>query len=307
MSHDHDHDHETSLRDTPSARLRNALLLTASFLVVEAVAGLVSGSLALLSDAAHMLTDAAALGLALFAQRVARRPRTPERTYGSRRAETLAAFVNGVALGVSSLWIAVEALRRWRHPPEIRGGMMLVVAAVGLVVNLASAWILSRGAGGHNANTRAALGHVVSDAAGSVAAIAAALMIQLFHWNRADAAVSLLLSLAILWGAWRLIAETVHVLMEGAPAEIDVAAVEGTIRGSPGVAGFHDLHVWTVAEGFPVVTVHVVLDGTVHGTDAARAVGRRIADAHGVEHVTVQAEAPSSALVPPAELTRRRA
>lgn len=306
MSHDHDHDHQTTLRDTPSARLRNALTLTASFLVVEAVAGVVTGSLALLSDAAHMLTDAAALSLALFAQRVARRPRTSARTYGSRRAETLAAFINGVALGVSSLWIAVEAIRRWRHPPEIRGGMMLVVATIGLVVNLASAWILSRGAGGHNANTRAALGHVVGDAAGSVAAIAAALMIQFLRWNRADAAVSLLLSLAILWGAWRLISETVHVLMEGAPSDIDVSAVESTVRETRGVAGFHDLHIWTVAEGFPVVTVHVVLDGSVHGTDAARAVGRRIADEHGIEHVTVQAEAPGSALVPAADLTRRR-
>lgn len=308
-AHDHGpagHDHAADLRQTPAARLRGALVSTALFLVVEAVAGVLTHSLALLADAAHMFTDAAALALALVAQHVARRPRTARHTYGARRAETLAAFVNGVLLGVSSVWIAVEALGRWDRPPEVRGGPMMAVAAVGLAVNLFSAWLLSRGAGGHNANTRAALAHVLADAAGSVGAIIAAAMIYFFDWNRADAVVSLLLAIAILWGAWRLVADTVQVLMEGAPPDIPVPALQATIESTPGVAGMHDLHVWTVAEGFPVVTVHVVLDGASHGTDVAHAVSRRITSTHGIDHVTVQVEAPSAALVPSSQLTRGR-
>lgn len=302
---DHDHDHAGELRRTPVDRLRVALILTSAFLLIEVVAGVYARSLALLSDAIHMLTDAVALALALFAQRVAQRPRTATHTYGSRRVEILAAFVNGVLLGISSLWIAVEAARRWHNPPDVRGGVLLAVALAGLAVNLLSAWVLIRGRGGHNVNTRAALAHVLADAAGSVGAIIAGVAVRYGGWHRADPAISLVLAALILWGAWGLIDGTARVLMEGAPTDVDVTALETTIRGTTGVSALHDLHVWTVAEGFPVVTVHVVLDGEHHGTDVARDVCRRIAEAHSIDHVTVQVEAPQANIVPLARIARR--
>ncbi len=305
--HDHDHDHGHDLRGAPTSRLAVALALTAGFMLVEAVAGVLTRSLALLSDAGHMVTDAAALALALWAQRVARRAPTAQRTYGFRRAETLAACANGVALGVTTVWIVAEAARRWQHPPEVRGGWMLAVAAVGLGVNLLSAWVLSRGGHGGNANTRAALAHVIADAAGSVAAMAAGALQMLLGWRRADPLLSVVIALLILGSAWRLVRDAVDVLMEGAPSDVDVARVEAVIRATPGVADLHDLHVWTVAEAFPAVTVHVVLDGASHGVEVARAVADRVARELGIEHVTVQPEAPRSASLVPADRLRRAA
>jgi cobalt-zinc-cadmium efflux system protein len=305
--HAHDHDHAAELRRTPSSRLSLALALTAGFMVVEVVGGVLTHSLALLSDAVHMLTDAGALVLALVAQRIARQRRTARRTYGYRRAETLAAFVNGTALALSSVWILAEAVGRWIHPRAVVGGWMMAVAGVGLAVNLGSAWVLSRGGDGHNANTRAALAHVLADAAGSVAAISAGAAVTFFGWNRADPAISMAMSVLILWGAWKLVGETVDVLMEGAPADVDAARIEGVVRDTSGVADLHDLHAWTVAEGFPVVTVHVVLAAGAHGTEVAREVSMRIERELGIHHVTVQPEAPGAPLIPRESLVRRDA
>lgn len=303
---EHEHDHGKELRATPARRLAIALALTAGFLFVEAAAGVLTGSLALLSDAAHMLADAGALALALVAQRIAARPRSPERTFGFRRAESLAAFVNGVVLAVGSLAILWEAARRWRSPEPILGGGMLVVAVAGLAVNLLSAFVLLRGREGHNANTRAALAHVLSDAAGSVAAILAAVCVLTLGWTRADAVASGLLSLLILGSAWRLVDDTLAVLMEGVPTGLDARAIEGTIRGVAGVASLHDLHVWQVAEGFPVLTVHVVLAEGEHGAEVCRRVALALRREHGVEHVTVQPEARGDEGFVPVERLRRR-
>jgi cobalt-zinc-cadmium efflux system protein len=265
-------------------------------MAVSVAGGIVSHSLALLSDAGHMLADVGALALALVAQRVASRPRTGQRTYGSRRAETLAAFVNAIALGVISVWVVLEAIERWNHPPAIDSTWMLAVAVAGLLVNLVSAWVLSRGHS-HNANTRAALAHVLSDAAGSVAAIVAALLVRGWGFVRADAVVSVVLALMIFWGAWKLVLGTLDVLMEGMPAGLEPAELERTIRETPGVADLHDLHAWTISAGFDVVTVHVVLDGASHGTEVSREVRDRIRARHGIEHVTVQAEPPRAPAV----------
>ena len=244
-----------------------------------------------------MLADAGALALALTAQRVASRPRTLVRTYGYRRAETLAALGNGVALGIAAVWVIAEAIERWRTPAEVDAWTVLAVAAGGFAVNLAAAWLLSRGKHGHNVNTRAALAHVASDALGSVAAMAAAVIVLVWGWNRADAVAGFVISGLILWGAFRLVAQTVSVLMESVPAGVELADLERTILATPGVKEVHDLHAWTISDGFDAVTVHVVLDGSAHGTDVAADVGERIRREHHVSHVTVQPEAPH---LPPA-------
>jgi cobalt-zinc-cadmium efflux system protein len=272
-------------------RITVALGLTLAAMVFSIVGGVASHSLALLSDAGHMLADAGALALALMAQRVAGRPRTDLRTYGWRRAETLAAFVNAILLGVASVWVVIEAAERWQNPPQIHGRFMLVVAVLGLVVNLVAAWVLSRGHT-HNENTRAALAHVISDAAGSIAAIVAALLVLAWGWQRADPVLSVVLAVMIFWGAWKLVTQTLDVLMEGTPRGLNTADLERTIRDTPGVSGFHDLHAWTISEGFNVVTVHVVLDGKSHGTEVSESVCRRIREVHGITHATVQAEPP---------------
>jgi len=168
---------------------------------------------------------------------------------------------------------------------------MLAVASGGLAVNLIAAWILSSGHG-HNENTRSALAHVLSDAAGSVAAMLAAVLVLGWGWRRADPLISVVLAAMIFWGAWKLVARTAGVLMEGTPAGVHAAELEKTIRATPGVADLHDLHAWRISEGFDAVTVHVILDGTRHGTEVAQDVSARIREVHGIEHVTVQPEAP---------------
>jgi cobalt-zinc-cadmium efflux system protein len=294
--HGRHHHHGPAAGTAPEGRLLAALLLTVTFMCVEAVAGWLTHSLALVSDAGHMLADAGALALALTAQRVASRPRTLVRTYGYRRAETLAALGNGVALGITAIWVISEAIERWQNPTKVSAKPVLAVAAAGLVVNLVAAWLLSRGGKeGHNANTRAALAHVASDALGSVSAIIAAAIVLVFGWNRADAVAGLVISGLILWGAFRLVTQTVNVLMESVPAGVELADLERTILSTPGVKEVHDLHAWTISDGFDAVTVHVVLDGSAHGTDVAADVGERIRREHHVSHVTVQPEAPHPA------------
>jgi cobalt-zinc-cadmium efflux system protein len=312
--HDHDHAHHerdrehdhhghghgiAELRHTPLRRLVMAFGLTAGFMLVEAIMGFWSGSLALLADAGHMLADAAALGIAMIAQRIAAQERTRTRTYGFRRAEVLAAFANGVALALTAVWIFGEAVQRFREPQSVEAGMMTATAAAGLVVNLVAAALLSAGSHGHNVNTRAALAHVLSDALGSVGAILGGVLILTLGWTRADPAISAVIAVLILWGGFRLVRDTSHVLMEGSPIEIDIAHVEETILRVPGVVGFHDLHVWSISEGFDVLTVHVVIAPGHHGIDVVQAVSRRLREVHGLEHTTIQPEpAQRDGLVP---------
>lgn len=298
------HTHGHGARHALGRRLATALALTVGFLAVEVVVGWWSGSLALLSDAGHMATDAAALVIALIAQAIAGRARSGQKTFGYRRAEILAALLNGVVLGATSILIVVEAIGRLGDPPPVRGLPMLLVAALGLGVNLASAAVL---AGSHekNANLRAAAAHVLSDALGSLAAIASGLAVWQLGWLAADPAISIAIALLILRSAWTLVIEAIDILMEAVPRELDVRAIEETIGGTPGVTGVHDLHVWSISEGFAAITVHVVLDGAHHGTEVAASVADRVRRTHGVEHVTVQPEAPAPDLVPLASVTRR--
>ncbi len=260
--------------------------------MVEVIAGFATGSLALLSDAAHMLTDAGALALALFAQNIAGRARTTRHTFGFRRAEVLAALVNGLVLIGTAAFVLLEAIQRVGAPPHIQGLPMLIVASLGLLVNLCAAWILGHGSHNSNVNVRAALLHVLSDAAGSVAAIVASILILKAGLNSADAIASIVIAVLILVGAARLVRSTLSVLMEGVPANIELRALETVVLETPGVADVHDLHAWSISEQFVAVMVHVVLDGKSHGTEVARAVGDRIKEHFGIEHVTVQPEAP---------------
>ncbi|GAC1352982.1 MAG: cation diffusion facilitator family transporter [Polyangiales bacterium] len=279
--------------------------MTATFCLVEALAGWFYGSLALVADAGHMLSDSAALILALVAQRIARRERTRHRTFGYRRAEVLAAFVNGVALATASIGVLFEAARRWNAPPALDGRAVLVTASLGLLVNIAAAFVLASG-DGHNTNTRAALAHVLADAIGSVGAIASALVVIFLGWKRADPAISIGIAILLAYGAWHLISRTASVLMEGAPSSIDLHALERTVRAAPGVADVHDLHAWTISEGFDAVMVHVVLLEGHHGTDVCHDVSQRIEREFQVQHVTVQPERPPPALVSTDALMRNR-
>ena len=264
--------------------------MTSAFMLVEAGVGWWSGSLALVADAGHMLADAAALALAIIAQRIATQTRTRARTYGHRRAEVLAAFANGVALGLTAVWIFIEAASRWQAPTPIRAEAMTLTAVAGLAVNLGSAVMLTSGAGGHNVNTRAALAHVLSDALGSVGAIIAGVLILTLGWARADPVISAVIGALILWGGFRLVRDTTRVLMEGSPIEIDIADVEVTIRSVPGVVDLHDLHVWSISDGFDILTVHVVMGKGHHGTDVVAAVNRQLRKRHGLDHCTIQPE-----------------
>lgn len=278
-------------------RLAWAFGLTVMFMFVEAAVGFWSNSLSLIADAGHMLADAAALGLALVAQRIARRARTSRSTYGYRRAEVLAAFANGTALALTSVWIVVEAVERWQRPVLVHGGAMMVTAALGLAVNIVAALILRQGS--HNANTRAALAHVLSDALGSLGAIVAGALVMTMDLRRADPLIGVAIGLLIAWSGIRLVRDTTRVLMEGTPAHIDLAEVEAAIREVPGVSDLHDLHVWTISDGFDALTVHVVIARGFHGTDVAAAVGRHVREQLKIDHCTVQPEPPkTSSLIP---------
>lgn len=299
----HAHDHAQA----GARRLTAALALTLSFFGVEVVAGFYTHSLALLSDAGHMFTDSGALLLALFAQRLSLKPRTRVHTFGFRRAEILAALANGALLVATAAGVIVEGISRLSEPPVVDAVPMLWVACCGLAVNGIAALVL--GLGAHDSlNLRAALAHVLSDALGSVASIAAALGLIYFDFALADPIASLAIALLIGFGAVRLIRQTVSILMERAPLGVDLHEVERVIRETRGVAELHDLHAWEISDGFAAVTVHVVLDGASHGTDVARSVGERIRTRFGIEHVTVQPEAPpgSLQLLPVERLTQNK-
>jgi cobalt-zinc-cadmium efflux system protein len=269
-------------------RLRLALIITSAFLVAEVVGGILSNSLALLADAGHMLTDVGALGLSLFVAWFSRQPETPQKTYGYLRWEILAAFLNGGTLLLISAWIGWEAVLRLRAPEEVVAGTMLGVALAGLGVNVVAAWLLHSSAG-HSLNVRGAYLHVVSDLLGSVATVAAAVIVGLTGWWRADAIVSLLTIVLIVRGAWTLVRESVDVLLEATPAHISLGAVRAQLEAIPGVESVHDLHVWTVTSGMVAMSAHAI----VREPDRQQHVLEHVHDAmrlFGIGHVTIQLE-----------------
>ena len=266
------------------------LALVVAYMFAEAIGGLVTHSLALLADAGHMLSDAAALGLSLFALRMAqRRPADPLRTYGYYRAEILAALANGAALVAISLLIAVEAVGRLRQPSDVEPRGMLAIAAGGLLVNLISLALL-HGLRDASLNARGAWLHVATDALGSVQAIAAAALIWAFGWRWADPVASLLISLLVVWSAWGLLREAVTVLMESAPGHIDVDEVRGAMTAVASVESVHDLHVWSIASGFECLSAHVVATTGCERDALLDELRCMLQSRFGIDHVTIQLE-----------------
>lgn len=258
-------------------------------MIAEAVGGWLTNSLALIADAGHMLTDVAALTLTLLAIWFASRPATPQKTFGYYRLEILAAFVNGIALVLISLWVIYEAYERISASPAVKGFELTVIAAGGLAVNLFAAYLLHADHQ-NDLNMRGAWLHVVGDALGSVVAIVAGVLIIAFGWLWADSVGSLLISLIIIFGAWRLIRESVNVLLEGTPAHINLKAVEDAIRRTESVADVHDLHVWTITSGMEALSVHIVHQTAASQAQLLQNVRERLHDEFGIDHLTIQME-----------------
>src|SRR5690242_2911745 len=280
--------HLTNGPTTPMPRLWVVLGLTGSFMVLEVVGGWLSGSLALLADAGHMLTDVGALGLSLLTAWIAQRPADANKTYGYLRWEILAALVNGAALFGIAGWVVVEAVERLQHPGPIRTGLFLAVAAAGLVVNLISLAML-HGSRDGSLNARGAYLHVMSDALGSIGALSAAAIIWLTGWTPADPIASIVLSLLILAGAWRLLRESTDILLDAVPRHVALADVQGRILAVPGVAAVHDLHVWTVVNGVVAMSGHAVVPQLESHPDVLEGIRTEMATL-GIGHVTMQLE-----------------
>lgn len=271
-------------------RLLLAAALTTVTMLAEAIGGFVSGSLALLADAGHMMTDAAALILAWLAVRFARRPADWRRTYGFDRFEVLAAFANGLALFFISAMICYEAFQRLFEPVAVMGGTMLTIAVIGLAVNIATLLILRHG-GEANLNVRAALLHVMSDLLGSVAAIAAALIILQTGWTPIDPILSMVITLLILRSAWLITKDAGHILLEGAPSDLDVREITKDLEASvPDVQSIHHVHAWSLSENRRVMTLHALTCDNVPPEKVAAAIKARLREAFGIVHATVEVE-----------------
>lgn len=266
-----------------------ALGLTLTYLIAEVIGAFVTGSLALLADAAHMLTDVGGLGLALLAIRFAARPATPQKTYGYLRAEILSALLNAVVLLVLTIYILFEAYERFANPPDVLSWPMLIVAVIGLAVNLVSMRLLSGGSSA-SLNVQGAYFEVLSDMLGSLGVIVAALVIMGTGWTLADPIIGALIGLFIVPRTWRLISQAIHILLEGVPPNVDLGLLETALKEIPGIKAVHDLHVWTITSGLDSMSGHIVVTDMSESPRVLRAVRDAMKDKFGLEHVTVQIE-----------------
>jgi cobalt-zinc-cadmium efflux system protein len=287
------HSHEVTATGEHRRRLIVALVITSVVLIAEVIGGLIAGSLALLADAAHMLTDSTGLILALIAASLATRAATVKRTFGLQRAEVLAALGNALLLVGVAVWVLIKAVDRLREPVEIEAGLMLVVAAVGVLANLAGLLVL-RPAQAKSLNMRGAYLEVLGDLIGSLAVVAAAVVILLTGWMPVDAIVSLLIVVVIIPRAWALLREVVDVLLEATPRGVDLAEVRQHIKRVPGVVDVHDLHAWTITSGVPVLSAHVIVDQACISEGRSGEVLDRLGECLGghfdVSHCTFQLE-----------------
>jgi cobalt-zinc-cadmium efflux system protein len=294
LAHHHHHHHDKP--GAASRRLRLVLVLTAAYFLAEVIGGWISNSLALLADAGHMLTDIMALSLALVAAWISRRPADSNHTYGHQRIEILAALFNGTAVIVIALVILFEAWERFRSPPEVDFKLMAIVAAGGLLVNLAAAIIL--GGHQHGLNVRAAYLHVLGDLLGSIAALTGAGLIAAFGWRWADPVASALIACIIIVAAVRLVLTSANVLMEGVPSHLKIETVRQALLETPGVRNIHDLHLWSLAGERPLLSAHLVADGSVAVAEILRAATGTLVRRFGITHATLQVEPPEFERVP---------
>lgn len=286
-THPH-HSHDSSYRNR-NKRLVLALTITGSWFLIELAGGLYANSMALLADAAHMLTDLAALGLSLFALKISARPATHSKTFGYLRAEILAALANGIFLILIALFIFYESYQRLWDPPEVKSVAMLLVAATGLLANLATAALLFRGRH-ESLNVRGAFLHVLGDTLGSLGAIIAGILIAARQWYLADPVVSCVVGALVLYSSWKLVAESVDVLLEGTPRHLKVSSILTDLGALRGVVSVHDMHVWSITSGMIAMSCHVVLR---ESEDAARVLAessRMMREKYGIDHTTIQIE-----------------
>ncbi|MEZ5102461.1 MAG: cation diffusion facilitator family transporter [Thermoleophilia bacterium] len=319
--HDHAHDHGAHLhghqvhaRDLAAARAGNrrslalALGLNAGFTAFQAVVGFATGSLALLADAGHNLSDVLALALAFGAAWLAARPAGANRTFGNERAEVLAALANALSLVVVATLVLVEAARRFADPPEVSGGWLIGVAAAGVAINLASAAAVFR-RGGVDLNMRASFLHLVADAASSVGVLVAGVVVLATGWRYADPILGVLISVLVLGSTWGILRDSVLVLLEAAPRGVDVPAMGRALAAEAEVVNVHDLHVWTITSGFLALSAHVLVEPGADCHDARRRLELVLGERFGIEHTTLQVDhaAAATSIVPVEDVRRHRA
>lgn len=290
MAHNHHHSHALDARRADSRqRMTVALAINLAMLAVGVVGGLITGSLAVLADAGHVLSDVGSIGLGLMAAALAARAASSQRTFGFQRSEVLAAFLNGLALIAIAVLVIVAAIGRFSDPPEIEGWGVLGIGLFGLAGNVAATWVLARG-DRTDINLEGVLRHSVADALGSLAVVGSGAVILLTGWEAADPVASLLVALLILASSVRLVREPMDVLMEAAPAHLDVEDLARAMCEAPGVTSVHDLHVWTVTPGFVALAAHVVVEPGADRDAARRELEYVLSDRYGIEHTTLQME-----------------
>ncbi|MFD2629076.1 MULTISPECIES: cation diffusion facilitator family transporter [Oceanobacillus] len=289
MGHDHGHDHTHGAN---KKALMISFIIITVYMIIEAIGGFITNSLALLSDAGHMLSDSVSLGVGLLAFTLGEKVANYSKTYGYKRFEILAAVFNGVTLILISIYIFYEAYHRFVEPPEVASTGMLIIASIGLLVNILVAWILMRGDTEENLNLRAAFLHVLGDLLGSVGAVTAALLIMFFGWGWADPLASVIVAILVLISGWRVTKDAIHVLMEGTPKSVELDKIIKTMESVKGVLSIHDLHVWSITSGQNALSCHAVVDGNLSVLESQkilRTIEHKL-EHQGIGHVTIQME-----------------
>ncbi|WHX27010.1 cation diffusion facilitator family transporter [Virgibacillus halodenitrificans] len=284
-NHSHDHGHHTNNKTA----LLWSFIIIFGFMIVEVIGGFLTNSLALLSDAGHMLSDAAALGFSLLAFKIGEKSASYSKTYGYKRFEIIAAFVNGITLIAISLYIYYEAYQRFLEPPNVSASMM-IIALIGLIVNIIVAWMLMRGDSKGNLNIRSALLHVFGDLLGSIGAIIAGILILIFNWNIADPIASAVVATLIIISGVRITKDAAHVLMEGKPSNVDIDMLYKKLEKISGVQEVHDLHVWSITSEFPAMSCHLVVKDSVERDELLKKATELIMENYDISHCTIQIE-----------------
>jgi cobalt-zinc-cadmium efflux system protein len=288
--HSHDHGHGHHHHSANKKALLTAFFLISIFMIVEVIGGFLTNSLALLSDAGHMLSDAAALGLSYAAIRLGERKATQSKSFGYRRFEIIAASLNGLTLIIISALIYYEAFQRFLNPPEVQSMGMLTVSIIGLLVNIVAAWILMKGDKEENLNVRSAFLHVIGDMLGSVGAIIAALLIYFFDWGMADPIASVIVATLIIISGYRVVKDSFHILMEGTPEQVDMKEIKTALLNIPNVNDVHDLHIWTITSGYLTLSCHLTIAETATHDLVLQKAQKLLHDQFTIEHSTIQVE-----------------